>query len=62
MIGKELIIDEKNKKEYPKVVWKEETDGHLLLHLEYEDGKAYRGMVEKITTNGKYFVKIVDKV
>lgn len=61
MIGKEMIIDINNKTSYPKVVWKEETEAHLLLHLEFEDGKAYRAMVEKITTNGKYSVKIVDK-
>ena len=62
MIGKEFKLDIKDKKSYPKVIDKEETDGHLMLHLEFEDGKAFRAIVETITTNGYYFVKIVDKL
>lgn len=62
MIGKELTIDINNKKSYPKVVWKEETDSHLVLHLEFEEGKSFKAIVEKITTSGKYFVKIIEKI
>jgi hypothetical protein len=62
MIGKELTIDIKNKKDYPKVVYKEETESHLMLQLEFKDGATYNAIVEKITTNGKYFVKIVEKI
>jgi hypothetical protein len=62
MIGKELVIDINNKKSYPKVVWKENTDSHLVLHLEFKDSSAYRAVVEKITTNGKYYVKIIEKI
>jgi hypothetical protein len=62
MIGKELTIDIKNKKDYPKVIYKEETEGHLMLQLEFKDGSTYNAIVEKITTNGKYFVKIVEKI
>ena len=61
MIGKELTIDINNKKSYPKVVWKEETDSHLVLHLEFEEGGAYKALVQRITTSGKYFVKIIEK-
>lgn len=62
MIGKELTIDINNKKSYPKVVWKEETDSHLILHLEFEDNKSFKAIVEKITTSGKYFVKIIERI
>lgn len=62
MIGKEFKLDIKDKKSYPKVIDKEETDGHLMLHLEFEEGGAYRAIVKKITTNGTYYVKVVDKI
>lgn len=62
MIGKKITIDMSSKKEYPKIIWKEETDSHIRYHLEFEDGKAYYADVINISTNGKYILQIVDKI
>ena len=62
MIGKKMTIDINNKKDYPKVVFKEETEAHLILQLEFKDGTIYNAIVETITTSGKYFVVISEKI
>lgn len=62
MIGEKITIDFKRKKEYPKIIWKEETDSHIRYHLEFEDGKAYYADVINISTNGKYTLLVVDKI
>lgn len=62
MIGKTLTLDLKKLKEYPKIIWKENTESYIRLHLEFEDGKTYFADVINITSNGKYLVKIFDKI
>lgn len=64
MIGKEISIDFRNRNpdKFPRVIIKEETDSHIRYHLEYEDGKAYYADVIRISSNGKYVLKIVDKI
>jgi len=64
MIGKRITLDfrKKDENKYPKIIMKEETDSHLRLHLEFEDGKNFIGDVVTISTNGKYVVEIVDKI
>lgn len=62
MIGEKLTLDINNKKDYPKVIDKEEGDAYLILYIEYENGVIYKANVESFTSKGTYVIRIFEKM
>lgn len=64
MLGEKFTIDIKNNKGYPKIIEKvnETEEGYMFFILETEEGSSYKAIVERMTSNGKYVAKMVEKL